>query len=159
MPKLAVVIQDTQSLNDPLCPYIPQHSCSFDFTAFANIGAAFVTEVARVFAVRAGGISKATTRHKHYVIRLLLGWIQANSKSFPTFRRKLFTTYQSILVDEWELVLNTWRDEIVNDEHRRCETSRAQIIRQANVLIENFVGARKMRPISRLAPIKYSSGL
>ncbi len=156
MPKLAIMIRDTQSRNDPLCPYIPQHSLSFDFTAFANIGPAFVTEVARVFAMRAGGISESTTQSDHYTLRLILGWVQANSKSFPIFRRKLFTNYQSILVDEWEVVLNTWRDEIVNGEHRRRATARACIIRTANVLIETFVYARIMRPVSRLAPVKRS---
>ncbi len=157
MPKLAVVIRDSQLLNDPLRPYVPQHSVSFDFTEFANIGAAFVTEVARVFAMRAGGRGKNTGTHDYYTLKLILGWIQANSKSFPTFRRKLFTNYQSILVDEWEVVLNTWRDELVNAEHRRRETSRGGIIRNANVLIETFVGARIMRSISRLAPVKYSN--
>lgn len=157
MPKLAVVIRNTQSLSDPLRPYIPQHSVSFDFTPFATVGKTFVTAVARAFAVRAGGIGRSATKSDYYTIGMLLGWIQANSESFPAFRHKLLTDYKSILVDEWELVLNTWRDELVNGEHRLRETTRSRIIRVANVLVETFVDARIMRPISRLAPIKHSS--
>lgn len=157
MPRQRRVPKQPASINDRLRLYILQHSLSVDFTEFANLGPAFVTEVARVFAMRAGGISKSTTKCNHYTLRLLLGWIQTNSKSFPAFRRKLFTNYQSIMVDEWEVVLNTWRDEIVNGEHRRRETSRAFIIRAANVLIETFVDARIMRPVSRLAPVKHSN--
>ena len=156
MPKLAVVVRD-QSSNDPLCPYIPQHSLSFDFTPFVSMGKSFVTAVAQCFATRAGALAKETAKHDFYVLRILLGWIGSNAKEFSHFQQKLTNNYRSISVDEWELVLNTWREDFVEGKHRRCETTRANVIRSVNVLIELLVAARVIRPITRLAPIKNSN--
>ncbi|HKO98140.1 MAG TPA: hypothetical protein VJU86_14175 [Pyrinomonadaceae bacterium] len=157
MPKQEKVNQWMTSLSDPLRPYVPQHQTSYDFTTFAHLGKAFVIALVRVFATRAGGLAKCTAKSDCYALRILLRWIEANGKHFPAFSQKLFHDYQSILVDEWEVVLNTWRDDLVNGKHRQSETTRAQTIRTVNVLLEALVAARIMRPISRLAPVKNSN--
>lgn len=157
MPKLAVVIRDTQSSKDPLCPYVPQHSAAYDFRPFVGIGKAFVVAVAGAFAVRVSGLRWGTAKQRHYSIKILLRWIAHNRKLFPVFREKLVNDYQSISVDEWEAVLNTWRDDFVNGERPLTESTRSQVLRAVNVLLEALITARVIRPISRLVPVKDSN--
>ncbi len=156
MPRQANISEGNAPFNHPLLPYILQHSTSYDFTRFASIGKGFVTAVARVFALRAGGISKGSSKSDYHVLGILFRWIQSN-QLIPEFRRKLFTDHKSILVDEWELVLNMWRDDFVNAKQRQSETTGAQVIRHMNVLIEAMIASRVLRPISRLAPVKNSN--
>jgi hypothetical protein len=156
MPRQANISEGNAPFNHPLLPYIPQHSTSYDFTRFASIGEGFVTAVAKVFALRAGGISKVTSKSDYHALGLLFRWIQSN-QLIPEFRRKLFRDHKSILVDEWEMVLNMWRDDFVNGKRSQSETAGAQVIRIVNVLLEALVASRVLRPISRLAPVKNSN--
>jgi hypothetical protein len=157
MPRKENIPHRTTSRSDPLRPYISQHSLSFDFAPFVSISKSFVTAVAQCFATRAGALTKDTAKHDFYVLRILLDWIGRNAKEFAHFQQKLTNDHRSISVDEWELVLNTWREDFVEGKHRRCETTRANVIRKVNVLIGSFVAARVIRPITRLAPIKNSN--
>jgi hypothetical protein len=143
---------------DPLKPYIPQHSKSFDFASFVPLSKPFVIAIVGTFATRAGTVSKATAKRDYYALGVLLGWIQKRSKSFPTFRQKLLKNYKSISVDEWELVLSTWRNELVQGHEEQVGAStRAQLIRAINVFIEAWIAARILKPITRLIPVKYAN--
>jgi hypothetical protein len=149
--------EDPRAVNDPLRPYVPQHQAFYDFSPFAGVGKTFLKAVVRVFAAHAGGLAKGTAIFERYALRSLLRWIEANGNDFPAFRQKLRHDYKSILVDEWEVVLNTWRDDLVNGGHQLSDTTRACTIRVVNALIKAFVAARIMKPISRLAPVRNSN--
>src|SRR6267154_3638955 len=147
------------SCRDLLQPYSPQHLISFDFNPFISLGREFVIAIARTFAVRAGAVGKGTAKHDYYALKILLGWIQANRQSFPTFRRKLLINYKSIEVDEWESILSTWRNQLVQGEQERKGSTQAQLIRAINVFIEAWINAGIIKPVTRLVPVKHSNKL
>jgi hypothetical protein len=157
MPRPLKCANQTAIPNHPLCPYIPQHSASFDFRPFEDLGKPFVTAVVSVFAKRAGGYGKSAAKQDYHSLEVLFRWIQSCMETFPGFRQKLRANYKAISVDEWESVLHTWRDEFVNGKNEKSESTRAQIIRDVNVFIDAWVCAKILKPISRLAPIRYAN--
>jgi len=113
-----------------------------------------MTAVVSVFAKRAGGYGKSAAKRDYYSLKVFFSWIQSCWETFPGFREKLWANHRAISVDEWESVLHTWRDELVNGKNERSESTRAQVIRVVNVFINAWVCAKILKPVSRLTPVK-----